>query len=81
MAYFSNKDRERLAKKNQAMPGGRFPIRNANDLANAIHAVGRASGGEEGRKKVRRWIIRRAKAMGLMGKIPKNWAADGSLRE
>lgn len=60
--------------------GGRFPIRNAADLAKAIKAVGRAKGGEAGRKAVRRFIIARAKALGLSSQIPANWAADGSLK-
>jgi hypothetical protein len=45
--------RKNLAKQGKAIPdsssGGRYPIRNKDDLAKAIQAVGRASGGEEGR--------------------------------
>lgn len=62
------------------MQGGRFPIRNRSDLQNAIRAVGRAKGGEEGRRKVRRYIIRRAKALGLSSMIPDSWGSDGSLK-
>jgi len=60
--------------------GGRFPIRNRSDLLKAIRAVGRAKGGEEGRRKVRRFIIRRARALGLSDLIPDTWASDGSLK-
>lgn len=77
---FSDKDRSKLAGQGKAMPGGRFPIESRADLANAIHAVGRAKGGEAGRAAVRRHIISRAKALGLSGMIPDNWATDGSLK-
>lgn len=63
----------------QAMPGGRFPIRNKDDLLKAIRAVGRASGGEPGRRAVRRFIIKRAKALGLADLIPDTWQPDGSV--
>ena len=79
-ATFTTDQRKALAKTGEAMPGGRFPIRNASDLANAIQAVGRASGGEEGRDAVRRHIIKRAKALGLSDKIPDTWNADGTLK-
>lgn len=42
------------------MPGGRFPIRNASDLANAKHDFGRAND----KPAVRRWIDKRAKDLG-----------------
>ena len=76
--------RQQLAKQGKAMPdpdggGGRFPIRNREDLLNAIRAVGRAKGGEEGREKVRRYIMRRATELGLSNLIPDTWRADGSL--
>jgi len=77
--------RKKLAKAGKAMPdsegsGGRFPIRNRADLAKAIKAVGRAKGGEEGRRKVRRFIIRRAKALNLSNMIPDSWQANGSVK-
>jgi len=76
--------RKSLAKQGKAMPdsegsGGRFPIRNRSDLAKAIRAVGRAKGGEEGRRKVRRFIMRRAKELGLSSMIPSSWQPDGSV--
>lgn len=45
------------------MPGGRFPIRNANDLSNAKHDFGRAND----KPAVRRWINKRAKELGEPG--------------
>lgn len=73
----------KLVKQGKALPApgqdrpGRFQIRNAEDLDKAIRAVGRAGGEHDA---VRRFIIRRAKAMGLSGRIPDNWQADGSLK-
>lgn len=84
MADFSTAQRKSLAKQGKAMPdsegsGGRFPIRNRSDLANAIRAVGRAKGGDAGRAKVRRYIMRRARELGLISMIPDTWKADGSM--
>lgn len=72
--------RKRAAAAGQAMPGGRFPIETRDDLANAIRAVGRVQPPtEEARAKVRRFIIRRAKAINAADAIPDTWNADGSL--
>jgi hypothetical protein len=76
----STADREKAAKRGQAMAGGRFPIKNRGDLENAIRAVGRAKGGEEGRQAVRRFIVKRAKALGMQNLIPDTWNSDGSLK-
>ena len=46
--------------KGESMPGGRFPIRNASDLANAKHAFGRAND----KPAVKRWIDKRARDLG-----------------
>jgi hypothetical protein len=65
-----------------AQPGGspRFPIRNADDLDNAIRAVGRVKPAtDEARAKVRRYIIARAKALGLQSRLPDTWNSDGDL--
>ena len=84
MAGPDTQTRKNLAKQGKAMPGGssggRFPIRNEADLEKAIQAVGRASGGEAGRVKVRRFIMKRARALGLSNKIPDNWNPDGSSK-
>jgi hypothetical protein len=74
--------RKRLVKSGKAMPdsgtgsGGRFPIRNASDLRKAIKAVGRAR--PEDRDKVRRYIMRRARELGLSNLIPDSWKSGGS---
>lgn len=75
-----------LVEQGKAMPApgqdrpGRYPIRNREDLLNAIRAVGRAKGGEAGRRMVRRFIIKRARALGLADLIPDTWNSDGSLK-
>jgi hypothetical protein len=75
-----------LVHKGQAMPApgqdrpGRFPIRNKAELLDAIRAVGRAKGGDAGRRAVRRFIIKRARALGLMDLIPSTWNSDGTLK-
>jgi hypothetical protein len=76
--------RNRAEKSGAAMPGGRYPIENVQDLQKAIKAVGRA-GGKDGtesdRNAVRKHIIARAKAIGKQFLIPKNWNSDGSLKK
>lgn len=80
MADMNTAARDRAAAAGQAMPGGRFPIRNRTDLANAIRAVGRVKPPtEEARAKVRRFIIRRAKDIGAADAIPGTWKTDGTL--
>jgi hypothetical protein len=69
--------RKRLVKQGKALPdsgtgsGGRFPIRNANDLRKAIRAIGRAR--PEDRAKIKRFIMRRARELGLTHLIPDSW--------
>lgn len=48
--------------KGDAMPGGRFPIRNASDLSNAKHDIGRVKPSD--RPAVKAFINKRAKALG-----------------
>jgi hypothetical protein len=63
-------------------PGGRprFNIQNATDLDNAIKAVGRVRPAtDEARAAVRRFIIMRARQLGLSSHIPDTWNADGDL--
>lgn len=87
MATPSAEEMRRLVRRGQAMPApdqsrpGRFPIRNRSELADAIRAVGRARGGEAGRRTVRRFIIKRARALDATSMIPDTWRSDGSLRE
>ncbi len=82
MADLSAAARDRAEQRGQAMEGGRFPIRNRADLANAIRAVGRVRPAtEEARSEVRRWIIRRARALGAVDAIPDTWdLSTGQLK-
>lgn len=75
--------RECAARRGWALPNGSFPIRSkemhgAEDLNNAIRAVGR--GGTE-HNTIRRHIIKRARSLGLSDEIPENWNSDGSIDE
>lgn len=70
-AEFTQSQRERLAKKGKAMPDGSFPIRNRSDLQNAIQSWGRAK--KSHKAQVKKLIKMRAKQLGAMKDIPKNW--------
>jgi hypothetical protein len=69
---FTTKRRAALEKKGHAMPGGRYPIETPADLANAIQAFGRGNPDDKGA--IKAFIIKRAKALGLTGKLPAGWA-------
>jgi hypothetical protein len=84
MADLDSQTRKNLAQQGKALSGengGRFPIRNRDDLANAIRAVGRVRPNtEEARAKVRRFIIKRARQLDASSMIPDSWNSDGSLK-
>ena len=67
--YFSGKEREKLADEGEAMPDGSFPIRNEQDLKDAIRSVGRA----KNEAKAKAWIKKRAKEMGKTDLLPDGW--------
>jgi 8-oxo-dGTP diphosphatase len=69
-AYFSEEERKELAEKGEAMPDGKYPIRNSSDLRNAIRLVGNSDVPES---KVKAWIKKRAKALGLEDELPEEW--------
>lgn len=86
MALPDAKGMQRLVQQGKAMPApgqdrpGRFPVRNRDDLAKAIRAVGRVQPAtEEARAKVRRYLIKRARELGVADMLPENWNADGTL--
>jgi hypothetical protein len=66
---FSADDRKRLASSGAALPDGSFPIENASDLENAVHAYGRASD----KPKAKAHIIAHAKTLGCTDKLPDGW--------
>lgn len=71
LAVISRRVRKRLAKEGKALPDGSFPIRNLVDLRNAVKAYGRAKVGS--RAKVRRHIVKRARALDRPDLVPENW--------
>jgi hypothetical protein len=68
---YSSEQREKFAKSGVAMPGGRYPIANEQDLKNAVKAYGR--GNPKDRAAIRRHIIKRAKALGKSSLLPDDW--------
>lgn len=68
--------RRKAAASGAAMPDGSYPIKTKADLRKAIRAVGR--GGAE-HDKIRKHVMKRAKALGLEAMVPTNWNANGSL--
>lgn len=68
--YFSHKERKDLAEKGEAMPNGKYPIRNSQDLKDAIRLVGASDMPES---EVKSWIKKRAKALGLENELPESW--------
>ncbi len=67
---FTADERKTMAKSGAAMPGGRYPIANAGDLQNAIHAIGRGKGSHAA---IKAHIKKRAAALGLSKSLPENW--------
>lgn len=69
MPLFTTNKRKVLAQKGEAMSDGGFPIRNANDLKNAIQSFGRANN----KPLVKKWIKKRAKDLNLENLLPDSW--------
>lgn len=80
-AYSAQQKRDAL-DKGQAMknPSGEpsYPIKSKADLRKAIRAVGRGGADHDA---IRKHIVQRAKALGLLSMIPDNWNQDGSMKE
>src|SRR5262245_29962548 len=69
MAELDTKTRRKLADEGKALPDGSFPIRNREDLQDAIQSYGRAN--DKGEAK--RWIKRRARELHAEHDLPKDW--------
>jgi hypothetical protein len=69
---FSEKERKQAADKGQARSDGSFPIKNAQDLKNAIRLAGNAKDPAA----AKRHIISRAKALGLTSLLPDTWNSE-----
>ena len=67
---FSAEQRRDAASSGAAMPGGRYPIENKDDLQNAIHAIGRGKGSHAD---IKAHIISRAKSLGASDMLPDDW--------
>jgi DNA-binding ferritin-like protein len=70
LAKFTKEEREELAKEGKAMPDGSYPIRNEEDLKNAVSTYGL---GKSAKKDIRAHIIKRAKELNKEDLIPENW--------
>ena len=69
MADLDTKERRKLAEEGKALPDGSFPIRNREDLQDAIQSYGRASDKDE----AKRWIKRRARELNAEKELPEDW--------
>ena len=66
---YDDDEREKLAERGMAMEDGSFPIKDREDLKNAIQAYGRA----KDKAKAKAHIIKRASELGEEELIPENW--------
>lgn len=72
MADISEGEREHLEAKGDTAYGTSFPVRNCEDLRNAIRAYGRAPA--ERRAELRRFIVRRRAELGCTDvALPEDW--------
>lgn len=77
LAKISQEERMKLAKKGHALEDGAYPIRNVEDLKNAIQAYGRAKASE--RRMVRKHIMKRARQLGKYVLVPEHWKNASSI--
>lgn len=70
---YTDDERDKMAESGEAMPDGRFPIKNGTDLENAVQAYGRA----KDKSKAKAHIEARAKALDMEDKLPADWG-DGA---
>ena len=66
---YDEEARTAMAEAGEALPDGSFPIKDEDDLKNAIQAYGRASD----KKAAKAHIMKRAAALGKEDLIPENW--------
>ena len=71
---YSAKERQALAKQHKALPDGSFPVRDREDLKNAVAAFGRA----KDPAKVKAHIIARARALNAVDLLPASWQVKRS---
>ena len=68
---YTDDERKDMAAKGEAMSAGGFPIKDEDDLKNAIQAIGRAKDPTAAKTHIKA----RAKALGLTKLIPDDWKA------
>ena len=66
----STEQRQKWADEGKALPDGSWPIPNADYLRRAIQSFGR---GNKSNARVKNWIKKRARALGLEDQIPEDW--------
>ena len=71
---FTEEERKKLAKEGLALPDGSFPIRNKQDLKDAIKAIGLSRDYDTTKK----WIIKRARALNAVDLLPESWKIKDS---
>lgn len=71
-AMYSEDERMTLAEEGMALPDGSYPIKNADDLKNAIMAYGRA----KDKAKAKAHIMKRARDLDMEDMIPESWMSD-----
>jgi hypothetical protein len=69
MGDLDTEERRKLAEQGKALPNGSFPIRNREDLEDAIRSYGRANDKDE----VKRWIKKRARELNAEDELPEDW--------
>lgn len=74
--FFTHEERKDLAKKGEAMPNGKYPIRNHQDLKDAIRLSGSSSMPKED---VKKWIKKRAKELNLEDELPEDWKVEKTM--
>ena len=77
MENYDTEQRKEMASKGLALPDGSFPIKNLEDLKNAIQAYGRA----KDQAKAAKFIAKRAKALSAEDLIPDTEDFQKALKE
>jgi hypothetical protein len=72
---YSDEERMKLAEEGMALPDGSYPIKNVEDLKNAIQAYGRA----KDKEKAKAHIMKRAKELKAEDLIPENWNEEKTM--
>ena len=74
---YSTESRTEMAEEGMAMPDGSYPIKDEADLKNAVQAFGRA----KDKQATMKYILKRAKSLGLEEMLPESWSSSKSEDE